>query len=214
MEIQYLGHSAFKIKINNTLLITDPFLSDDPDLGIKFPKIEARIVTVSHNHHDHNGVAAVSGNPFIIRTPGEYEVSGINIFGYATFHDEKEGKERGRNTIYLIEGEKMNVCHLGDLGHVLENELVEMLGEVDVLLIPVGGTYTLDAVKATEVVRQIEPKIVIPMHYFHPKFKFKLNPVENFVKEMGVGVPEKTDKLKLSKDKLPQETKLVIMEAS
>jgi L-ascorbate metabolism protein UlaG (beta-lactamase superfamily) len=214
MEIQHIAHSSFKLKTGVATVILDPFTSDHPNLKLKFPKIDADIVTVSHDHHDHNGIEGVSGNPFVIHGPGEYEIKGVHVFGFQTYHDEKKGEERGRNTVFAIEAEGLTLVHLGDLGHLLENKLVEDLGDVDVLMIPVGGTYTIDAAKATDVVRQIEPKIVIPMHYKNPVSDLTLDPVENFCKEMGVEAPEHLDKLKITKDKLPEDTKVVILEMS
>jgi len=212
MEIQYIAHSSFKLKTGNVTVIIDPFLSDHPNLNLKFPKTEADIVTISHNHDDHNAVSSVSGTPFVIHGPGEYEIKGVHIYGYASYHDEKKGEERGENTIYVIESEGLSLCHLGDLGHLLENDIVEEIGDIDILFVPTGGVYTVDAAKATDVVRQLEPKIVIPMHYKNPKTDLDLAPVENFCKEMGVETPERTDKLKVSGDKLPEDTKLIILE--
>lgn len=213
MEISYLGHSSFKIKGKETTIITDPFSSDF--VGLKFPKVEADIVTVSHNHKDHNFIQAVEGAPFIIDSPGEYEVKGISIFGYPSFHDSKSGAERGINNIFLIEIDGINICHLGDLGVKLTDKIVEEISIADILLVPVGGITTIGPEEAVEVIKQIEPLIVIPMHFkvegMDENFS-KFSGVEQFLKEMGVENAEKLDKLSITKDKLPEETKVVVLE--
>ncbi|MFC1985290.1 MBL fold metallo-hydrolase, partial [Chloroflexota bacterium] len=162
MEINWLGHSCFRIKGNRATIITDPY---SPDLGYSLGKPTARIVTVSHQHPGHSYIEGVDGDPKLVRGPGEYEISDVLIIGTATFHDEEKGGKMGKNTVYLIEIDDISVCHLGDLGHVLTPAQVEEIDNVDVLLLPVGGVSTIDAPMAAEVVRQLEPKAVIPMHY-------------------------------------------------
>jgi L-ascorbate metabolism protein UlaG (beta-lactamase superfamily) len=212
MIITYLGHSCFKIESDNTSLITDPF---DSGVGLKLPRnLEASIVTISHAHHDHSYVEGVKGSPFVISTPGEYEVKGAFIYGISSFHDGVSGKERGLNIIYRIEidgNDDIKIAHLGDLGHKLDTATLESLGEVDILLIPVGGTYTLDAKEAVEVINQIEPRIVIPMHYKTPGVKVDLDPVEKFIKLSGLS-HEELPKLKLKKKDLPVDiTKIITL---
>lgn len=143
MDISFLGHSAFKLKGKTASVVTDPY---DPSIGLKFPKTEADIVTITHDHLDHNAADQVGGNPFVISGPGEYEVKGIKIIGVPSFHDEKKGEVRGKNTIYNIKIDGLYICHLGDLGQTeLGSEQSDAIGQVDVLLIPVGGFYTIDA---------------------------------------------------------------------
>lgn len=213
MEIAYLGHSSFKIRPKNVTLVTDPFNSES--VGLPFPKVEADIVTVSHNHEDHNQTGQVGGNPFIISGPGEYEVKEVLIFGLASFHDSSRGSARGKNTIYLIEAEGMRLCHLGDLGHKLDAEQLEEINGVDVLFLPVGGVYTLDPAEASAVVSQIEPKIVIPMHFqvkgLNPAVYGKLATAEDFLKEMGEKA-EILSKLVINREKLPEERQIIILE--
>lgn len=209
MIITWQGHSCFKIqdKIgpDGATVVTDPF---DKDLGLKadlkVPNFEADIVTVSHHHHDHNNAAALRGAPFIIESAGEYDVKGVLIEGIDAYHDEKKGAERGGNIIYRIEIDDISVTHLGDLGHILDNAQLEKLAGTDILLIPVGGKYTLDAKKAVEVISQIEPRIVIPMHYKTKDSKLDIDGVEKFVKEIGL-TPTYEEKLKISKKDLPAE---------
>jgi len=213
MEISYLGHSSFKIKGKKAVVVTDPYSKEST--GIKFPKVEADIVTISHNHADHNQKDSVLGSPFIVDGPGEYEIEDVSIFGISSFHDKKKGFERGKNTIYLIEMDGIRVCHLGDLGHQLYDRQIEELDGVDVLLIPVGGVYTIGPKEAGEVISQIEPKIVIPMHYNFPDLSQeifgKMSTLEDFLREVGEK-GEVLPKLSITRDSLPGETKIVILE--
>jgi L-ascorbate metabolism protein UlaG (beta-lactamase superfamily) len=214
MEIKYFGHSCFLLRDKNATLLIDPF---SPEVGLKLPRIDTDIVTVTHDHYDHNNTGIVQAKmreePFIIKGPGEYEVSGVSIFGVATYHDNSLGKERGRNTIYIIIMDGIRLAHLGDLGHVLTDEQLEEVNGVDILFIPTGGIYTLDAKEAVEVIGQIEPRVVIPMHYQLPGLKIKLNPVEDFLKEMGLKEIKPLDKLVVSRERLPEEREVVVLNA-
>lgn len=213
MDITYLGHASFRIKGKNACLVTDPY---DPKIGLKFPKVEADIVSVTHSHFDHAASSLVAGEPFVVSGPGEYEVKGVEIVGVSSFHDNKKGEERGKNTIYNFKIDKLNVAHLGDLGQEsLTDEQVEEIGNVDILLIPVGGYYTIDASVASKIVSQLEPKIVIPMHYRDPNSTIKeLAGVEGFLKEMGKEGIEPVTKFTITADKLPEETQIVVMSKS
>lgn len=213
MEIIYLGHSCFKLKGKQASIVTDPF---DPEMvGIKFPKVEARIVTISHSHPDHNYKQGILGNPVYIEGPGEYEIADVFIHGVMTYHDGKNGEERGKNTIYNINLDNIHIAHLGDLGHLLTDSQLDELGDVDILLVPIGGVYTINVEKASEQVAKIEPKLVIPMHYYSDKLNPEtfsgLGKLDEFFKEMG---REKTivPKLSVTKDKLPQELQVVALE--
>ena len=168
MEITWLGQSCFRIKSTHGVVITDPY---SPDTGYIMGKQTARIVTVSHQHPDHNFTQGIGGEPRIVDRPGEYEISNTLIVGINTFHDNEQGKLRGRNVVYLIEMDEISVCHLGDLGHLLNSQQVEQLQHIDILMIPVGGITSLDGAMAAEVVRQLSPKVVIPMHYKTPALK-------------------------------------------
>ena len=191
-------------------MVTDPFSNE---IGFKLPKMEANVLLVSHQHYDHNNVKGVAGNPFLIEGPGEYEIRGIFIQGISSFHDSREGKERGRNTIYTIDAEDMRICHLGDLGQKeLTPEQLDKIDNVDILMVPVGGTYTVDAKGASGIISQIEPRIVIPMHYKIPKLKIKLEGVDRFLKEMGKKTSEAQQKLLIKKKDLPkEETKIIVL---
>ncbi len=209
MEISWLGHSCFRIKGSQTTVITDPY---SPDEGYHLGKPTAHIVTVSHGHSDHAYVRGIGGEPRVVNRPGEYEIRGVLIIGIATYHDAEEGRSRGRNTIYLIQIDEVLVCHLGDLGHVLTAGQVEEIGNADVLLLPVGGVYTIDAPLAAEVVRQLEPKVVIPMHYQTPALKWSLEPVGRFLREIGVKEIKSQPKLSLTKASLPESTRVFLLD--
>jgi len=213
MEITYLGHSSFKIRGKEVTLVTDPFA--DPDLGFNFPEAVAQIVTVSHDHADHNASEKLSGDPFVISGPGEYEVKGVSVLGFSSFHDSKQGQERGANTIYIIEMDGLRICHLGDLGEQLNEEKLEEINGVDILLIPVGGIYTIGPKEASDLVAKIDPSLVIPMHFKTEESKgdlTRLFSLTDFLKEMAVENLTPLPKLLVSKDKLPAERQVVILE--
>lgn len=211
MYITWHGQSCFKIQTKNATLVMDPY---DQKLGLKLPRFQADIVTVSHDHYDHNNVEGVGGEPFIISNPGEYEVKGISIRGITSWHDANEGAERGANTIYVIEVEDIRIAHLGDLGTQLSEIQLEQLDNIDVLMVPVGGTYTLDAAGAAKVVNDIEPRIIIPMHYKLPGLKESLAGVEAFCKEMGIKANGAEEKLRVVKKELPtDDSQVVILKA-
>lgn len=208
MEITWFGQSCFKIDDKENSIVIDPF---DTSLGLKLPKkMEANVLLITHNHFDHNYRQGVSGNPCIIDCPGEYEVAGATIMGIPSFHDKKNGEERGKNTIYTIEFENITLCHLGDLGHDLSDEEIDKLGDIDILMIPVGGEVTVNGEEAAKIVGEIEPKIVIPMHYKIPGLKLKLDSLDKFTEKMK-GKTEEVDKLKIKAGTLPTETQLVIL---
>ncbi len=210
MTITWFGQSCFRLEAKEGSILIDPF---DKEIGLKPPRIKDDLVLVTHQHHDHNAIGDANEDAFIIQNPGEYENHGIAIRGIQSFHDNKEGVQRGLNTIYVLKAEELNICHLGDLGHVLTDKQVEEIGDIDILMIPVGGTYTIDAKTAVEVINQIEPKIVIPMHYkVEGSTTKELEGPEKFVKELGL-TPEKVDKYKIAKKLLPaEEIKLVMFE--
>lgn len=215
MDITYLGHSSFKIKAKTASVVTDPY--DSKMVGLKFTPTDAEIVTVSHEHPDHNTVDKISGIKKIVRGPGEYEISGISVIGLSTYHDSKKGEERGKNTIYLIEADGMKIVHLGDLGHTLNDSLLEEIGDVDILMIPVGGYYTIGPKEAVEIIGKIEPNYVLPMHYsidgMNEDLSQNLLPVEDFLKESGL-TTENMSRFTLKKEEVnnEQSTKVVVLE--
>jgi len=209
MDITWLGHSCFRIRGSHATVITDPYSSS---LGYSLGKPTAHIVTVSHQHPGHSYVQGISGEPRQIAGPGEYEIRGALVIGVATFHDTVGGRKRGRNTVYLMEIDEVSVCHLGDLGHVLTAAQVEEIDNVDVLLLPVGGVSTINAPMAAEVVRQLEPKVVVPMHYKTQAISRELEPVGRFLKEIGVKEITPQPKLSFTKSSLPASTQVFLLD--
>jgi L-ascorbate metabolism protein UlaG (beta-lactamase superfamily) len=208
VDITWLGHSCFRIRSNQATIITDPFPSD---IGYTLGKQIADIVTVSHPHPSHSYDNGISGDYRLVKAPGEYEISGVLILGISTYHDSIKGQSRGKNTVYLMEVDGVAICHLGDIGHIPGDEMVEEMGNVDMLLVPVGGVSTINAAMAAEVIRKLEPKIVIPMHYKTPQTSRDLEPVDNFLKEMGQTQVEPRPKLNFSRTNLPLTTEVVVL---
>ena len=210
MVIAWYGQSCFKITSGELTLVLDPF---DKEIGLRPPHLACDIVCVSHKQHkDHNNVGALSGEPFVADGPGEYEIKGVSIRGIESFHDEKEGSERGLNTIYIIEMEDIVLCNMGDFGQKeLSEEQIKAINEVDILFIPVGGKYTIGGTRASNIVNQIEPRIAIPMHYKIPGLKADIEPVDRFLKEMGEGKLQAVEKLTIKKKNLPEQTEIVVM---
>lgn len=219
MQIIWKGHSCFQIisqavKNNQASLVIDPY---DEQIGLRVPKLEADILLITHSHYDHNNKKAVFSStpgqtPFLIEGPGEYEVKGIFFQGIHSWHDEKEGEERGDNTIFVIEAEGLRLCHLGDFGQKeLTEEQAEAIGDIDILMIPIGGNYTIDAKGAQKVISQIEPKIVIPMHYLIPKLKLKIDGLDKFLKVMGKKSIEPQNKFTIKKKDLAESMQIVAL---
>ena len=210
MNITWFGHSCFRLEVKEGSVLVDPF---SKEIGLRPPKIKDDLVLITHHHYDHDNVADADPKPFIIDGPGEYEKQGIYVRGVQSFHDKSGGKERGMNTIYVIKAEDVIVCHMGDIGQEkLDEKQVEDIGDVDILMIPVGGTYTVDHKEAVGIIGQIEPKIVIPMHYKLKDLKIEIAGPEKFLKEIGL-TPEKVDKLKIAKKNLPvEEMKLILFQ--
>lgn len=217
MEITWLGYSCFKLKGKQTTVVTDPF---SPGFGYTLGKIAAQVVTVSHTHPGHSYTEGVTGEPRLIKSPGEYESNGILAIGVHTFHDKEKGTERGKNTVFVINVDDVLICHMGDLGHPLTAEQVAEIDAVDVLLVPVGGVSTIDATQAAQIVRHLEPKIVIPMHYktevwkptlFNAESNIELDTVDRFLREMGVKESIPQPKLLVNKNSLPLTLQVVVL---
>lgn len=209
MEITWLGHSCFRIKGNKTTIVTDPYAPEGSETPLK---LTADIVTVSHNDAGHSYVQAVSGKPHLIQGPGEYEIGGVLILGIPTFQDSVGGAERGKNTVYLMEIDEVSILHCGDLGHMLNAAAIEEIGNVDVLMVPVGNKTTIGATTAAELVRRLEPKIIIPMHYPVKNFDTDLEPVDKFLKEVGGKEITPQPKLTVTKPRLPLTTQMVLLD--
>lgn len=191
------------------MVVVDPF---SKEIGLTPPRFRADVVLVTHGHFDHSNHESLTGDPFLISGPGEFEVKGVYVSGIETFHDEMEGKERGMNTVYKIEMEDIKILHLGDFGEKeLRNETLERIGDVDMLLVPVGGKYTIDAETAAKVVKQLEPRFVIPMHYKIPGIKVSLDTAEDFLKEMGATKAIPQEKLVLKKKDIGEDEKTEVV---
>lgn len=217
-DIQYLGHSCFRLRGRDGIVLTDPF---DRSVGFDIGRPTAHIVTVSHSHPDHANTMAVRPQRdqlFMIDGPGEYEISGILISGVRTYHDTKKGAELGKNTVYVIHMDEVVFAHLGDLGHELTTQQLDEIGNVDVLFIPVGGGETISPATASSVISQLEPRVVVPMHYAAPgqqqSFMADLAPLEKFTHELGLKDVVAEEKLTLTTANLPaegEETRVVVM---
>lgn len=207
MKIKWLGHASFLIETQEKRIITDPF---DEKTGYQVLPQAVDIATISHEHWDHNAVHVLLGNPQVIRGPGNFDLNGISIKGIHSFHDKNQGKNRGSNTMYKISSEGINLLHLGDLGQILTSDQLKDLDNVDILLIPVGGNYTIDAGDALTVVKQINPRIVVPMHFKTPHVTINLAPVEAFTCQFDRCV--KKSQLELNKEDLNQEPLVIVLD--
>lgn len=215
MHIVWHGQSLFEItaspeKNSQIKIVIDPFAES---FGLKLPKLEADILLISHKHEDHNNVKAVLGNYFLVEGPGEYEIKNTIIQGISSFHDDSKDGQGNENTIYCLEVEDLRLCHLGDLGQKeLTDEQLEKIGEVDILIIPIGGTFTISTKEAPKIMSQIEPKIIIPMHYALPNLKVKLDPLDKFLKIFGIKSLKPIQKLSIKKkDVSSEEAKIVVL---
>jgi L-ascorbate metabolism protein UlaG (beta-lactamase superfamily) len=207
VKISWLGHSCFKIEDDSgKVVVTDPF---DESVGYPLPKVRADVVAVSHDHRDHNNLKALKGDPVVVRGPGRRSAAGIEFQGIASYHDEKRGALRGKNTIFCFEMDDVRICHLGDLGHQLGEKEIATLGEVDVLMIPVGGNFTLDGEGAKKVIGQIKTRIVMPMHFKTSAVppSFGIYPADDFLSGQQVERPGKS----ITEDDLPDEGPLVVV---
>jgi len=210
LDVTWLGHGCFRLRGRGAAVVTDPY---PPTIGLKLSRMDAEVVTISHEHDNHNYTQVVRDGAYEIHGPGEYEVAGVSVIGVPTYHDEQKGAKHGRNTVYLIEIDDVRVCHLGDLGHKLDDSEAEAVASPDVLLVPVGGRSAINGAQAAEVVRQLEPRYVVPMHYAIPGLKIELDPLDRFLKEMGVATSEAQPKLSVQKSSVSEyETKVVVLE--
>jgi L-ascorbate metabolism protein UlaG (beta-lactamase superfamily) len=211
LELTWFGHACFRMRGREASVITDPY---GRSLGLGFGRLNAEIVTISHESPNHSSVEAVGGGPRLVHGPGEYELSGVMITGVLTAGERSSGGQVGRNTAYAIEIDNLVVCHLGDLGRTLKPEQIDPLKDPDVLLVPVGGVCTIGAAEVAEVVSQLEPKLVIPMHYALPGVRLELEPIERFCREMGVEEMRPQPKLTVTRGSLPDETTVIFLEAA
>ena len=207
MDITWHGHSCFRITERGQIsIVTDPYADT---IGLPSPKLKADVVSVSHNEPGHNNVQAVKGNPFVIAGPGEYEIGGVFISGIA-MHLAEEDRARW-NVAYLFQYDSLTVLHLGDLSHVPDQSTIEALGEVNVLLVPAGGGKGLRAAQAADVIGLIEPQYIVPMHYALPGLNVDLEPVDKFLKAVGVSKAQEEDVLRVSASSLPEQQQVVVL---
>jgi L-ascorbate metabolism protein UlaG (beta-lactamase superfamily) len=210
LDVTWLGHGCFRLRGRGAAVVTDPY---PPAIGLKLGRMDAEVVTVSHDHDNHSYTQVVRDPTYVIRGPGEYEVAEVSVIGVPTYHDAEKGARLGRNTVYLIEIDDVRVCHLGDLGHKLDDAEAEAVASPDVLLVPVGGHSAMNGAQAAEVVRQLEPRYVVPMHFAIPGLKLQLDPIDRFLKEMGVTAGEPQQKLAVQRSSVTEyETKVVVLE--
>ena len=179
MQIRWYGHSCFLLKDSNGFsILTDPYGSH---IGYELPQINTDVVTISHDHSDHNNISVIKSNTVILRSPGEYNVGGVKIIGIETDHDRSGGTIRGKNTMFIYELDDMRILHCGDLGVIPNKETIEKIGHIDVMMVPIGAIYTIDDLEARELANTIKPKVVIPMHYKTPKLKMELCGLAPFI---------------------------------
>jgi L-ascorbate metabolism protein UlaG (beta-lactamase superfamily) len=210
MKIKWFGHACFLITTDRgTRIATDPF---DETVGYPVPSVKADIVLTSHDHFDHSFVEAIGGDFQLVNKTGSFYVQDIPITGIKTYHDDVMGKKRGGNTVFVIEADDMRICHLGDLGHLLDDRTVEQIGPVDILLIPVGGTYTIGADEAVLVAAQLNPRLIIPMHYKTPAISFPITGVEPFVNKLGAGERVGSNELDITARDLTEDTRVKVLE--
>ena len=202
LEIRWHGHSCFEISNEHTL-VTDPH--DGKSIGIPTPMITADVVLVSHDHYDHNSTKTVATNQTtIITDKRKRTIHEITLKGISTFHDTCQGKKRGENTVFIFTIEDITFCHLGDLGHMLNEKQIESLGKVDILFIPVGGTYTLDRDQTWEIISKINPRIIIPIHYKIEGLSLPIAPVDDFLSSATYEVLKVGNQIDIEKDDLPK----------
>lgn len=214
MKVQWLGHSSFLITTNSGVrIVTDPYQPGGYDGAIKHEALNqpADVVTISHDHPDHNYTAMVAGNPMVIKGAGMYVVSGIEFLGVQTMHDESGGSQRGKNTVFTFTVDGIIVCHLGDLGHVLTGDQAAEIGSVDVLLLPIGGHFTIGPDQAWQVAGQLAAKIVIPMHFKTDKVNFPIAPIEDFLKDKPNVKRLDSSTLELKKEDVPKDRQIIVL---
>lgn len=216
MKIVWFGHSSFKITTRDDIsIVTDPYESGAFSGALNYKPIDtnADIITISHSHADHNFIQAVSGNPEVVRESGEYTIKGIKIIGLDTYHDKSKGRERGENVIFIFEADGLRIAHLGDLGCEPSPNIIDVLKGVDILMIPVGGTYTINAKEARDLIEKIAPRIVIPMHFKTDAVEFPIDKIDAFISEFGKDHIKNlnTSTYDTETDGFPEETQAIIL---
>lgn len=214
MKIKWYGHAAFNFTTEDGVrIIIDPYLSGAFGGALSYGKIqdEADIVLTSHGHDDHNYTKDIKGKFVLINSAGEKSIKNVNIKALPSFHDPSKGKERGDNLIFVLEADRLRIAHLGDLGHVLDKNTIKDIGALDVLLIPVGGFYTIDPKEATKVMEDLRPIVTIPMHFKTEKCNFPIAPVEEFIKNKKNVKKIDSSEVVFKKETLPKEPEIVVL---
>jgi len=207
-EFRWFGHNCFRVRAKEATVITDPV---GRETGYVVPKQTADVVTLSHRHPGHANLGLIKSEHHVIDGPGEYEMHDVFVTGIRTYHDAEQGKERGYNTVYLIELEGMVICHLGDLGHPLTEEQAEAMANVDVLMVAAGGGPVLEPARAAEIIGLLEPKVVIPMQYATPYGDKSLTGIDAFCAELGSEVPAPIEKLVMRSSELGDVVRVVAL---
>lgn len=210
MKIQWLGHACFLLTSSSGVrVLTDPF---DPSVGYPVPAVEAEIVTTSHQHSDHNYTQAVKGAFQLIDSAGSYSVKGIDVVGVDTFHDDAGGSKRGKNLIFRFTIDGLTVAHCGDLGHPLSPEQARAVGPVDVLIVPVGGYYTIDALTAKGVAEQLKARLTVPMHFKTSVMNFPITTVDPFIEAMGRAQRAGATEIEVTRESLPAQAGVIVLD--
>ncbi|MCX5812052.1 MAG: MBL fold metallo-hydrolase [Proteobacteria bacterium] len=215
MKIKFYGHSAFMITTDTGIrIITDPYQSGAFGGALSYGEItdEANIVLASHDHEDHNYTKDIKGKFTHITKAGTHNVNGLKIKAIPSHHDTSKGKDRGNNLIFVVYADELTIVHAGDLGHTLEKEALEEIGKVDILLIPVGGFYTIDAQEATKVMDDLKPAITIPMHFKTDKCNFPISDVTEFIGDKKGVKRAKASEIEIKKESLPKEHEIIVLE--
>lgn len=212
MKVKWLGHASFLISSETGVkIITDPYPQGS---GLSYVPINeaADVITMSHDHFDHNNVSSVQGKPQVITDSGDYNIKGIQFNGIATHHDESQGKERGASTVFCFLVDGVKLCHLGDLGHRLSQEQIDKIGSIDILFVPIGGVFTIDAKMAGTVVDDLKPKVAIPMHYKTSKCDWPLNTADDFVLDKKNFKKLNSSELEFKAGELPKATEIIVLQ--
>lgn len=214
MKVKCLGHSAFAITVSNgKVILTDPYESGSYGGALNYPKItiQADVVTVSHQHADHNDIKTLSGKPPVISKEGDYDIQGIKIKGIPTYHDSNQGKERGKNTVFVYEVDNLRLAHSGDLGHIPTQEQYDKIGKIDILMVPVGGNFTIDAKQADEIARALGARVIIPMHYKTERVDFPIAPVDEFLSGKDNVKKWDTSEVPITPEQLPVQPEIWVL---
>ncbi|MEF8847990.1 MAG: MBL fold metallo-hydrolase [Candidatus Thermoplasmatota archaeon] len=209
IKIIWHGHSCFEIEGGNNSLVTDPH--DGRSIGIPTPNVKADIIFVSHDHYDHNSVKTVQKEAsIVIDKLVEKNVKGVKIKGVPSFHDESKGAKRGKNIIYKFVVNGISFCHLGDLGHKTNSDILKKIGEVDILFIPIGGNFTIDSIQALRIIKNIKPNIAVPMHYKIGGLSLPIETIDSFLENNDHETFKAGNEVEIEREDIPEDTEIWI----